>query len=50
MMKCESTGTENMYNFANEHQQDTNIKKTYTVNLSEAIVSPLSEKGDLGDR
>ena len=27
MTKSESARTENMYNFANEHQQDTYIKK-----------------------
>ena len=50
MTECESVGTENMYNFAIQHQQDTNIKKLIQYNLSETIVSPLSEKGDLGDR
>ena len=50
MTKSESARTENMYNFAIQHQQDTNIKKLIQYNLSETIVSPLSEKGDLGDR
>ena len=39
MTKSESARTENMYNFANQHQQDTNIKKLIQYNLSETIVT-----------